>query len=92
MSFLVFLENPTPVQETGQGKVPRVGISLPFLFLRNARKIHESLIIGREVRLDTPLFPGLPLGRRVLRFLVRGDRPEFCRNRTSQPGVGEIVG
>ena len=44
------------MQETGQGKVPTVGIPLPLLFLRNARKIHESLIIVDEVRLDTPLF------------------------------------
>ena len=56
MSFLVFLENSTGVQETGQGKVPTVGIPLPLLFLRNARKIHESLIIVSEVRLDAPLF------------------------------------
>ena len=56
MSFLVFLENYNCVQETGQGKVPTVGISLPFLFRGNARKIHESLIIVGEVRLDTPLF------------------------------------
>ena len=56
VSFLVFLENFNCVQETGQGKVPTVGIPLPLLFLRNARKIHESLIIVDEVRLDTPLF------------------------------------
>ena len=56
MSFLDFLENSNRVQETGQGKVPTVGIPLPFLFLRNAREIYESLIIVREVRLDTPLF------------------------------------
>ena len=56
MSFLVFLENFDHVQETGQGKVPTVGIPLPLLFLRNARKIHESLIIVSEVRLDTLLF------------------------------------
>ena len=48
---MVFLENSTPVQETGQGKVPTVGIPLPFLFLRNAREIYESLIIVSEVRL-----------------------------------------
>ena len=52
----MFLENYNCVQETGQGKVPTVGISLPFLFLRNAREIYESLIIVDEVRLDTPLF------------------------------------
>ena len=56
VSFLVFLQNSNCVQETGQGKVPTVGIPLPLFFLRNARKIHESLIIGSEVRLDTPLF------------------------------------
>ena len=56
MSFLGFSGNFDRLQDTGQGKVPTVGISLPFLFLRNAREIYESLIIGREVRLDTPLF------------------------------------
>ena len=76
MSFLVFLENFNRVQETGQGKVPTVGIPLPLLFLRNARKIHESLIIVREVRLDTPLETGgkpstwLPPGKLVEHFLL----------------------
>ena len=56
MSFLAFLENFTNVQQTGQGKVPRVGIPLPFLLCRNARKIHESLIIVRETSLDSSLF------------------------------------
>ena len=56
VSFLVFLGNYNCVQETGQGKVPTLGIPLPLLFLRNAREIYESLIIASEVHLDTPTF------------------------------------
>ena len=56
MSFLVFLEKNDLVLETGQGKVPTVGISLQLLLLSNARKIHGSLIIVRTALLDTPTF------------------------------------
>ena len=36
--------------------VPQVGIPVPILCRRNARKIHESLIIADEVHMDTPIF------------------------------------
>ena len=38
------------------------------------------------------MIPGLPLGRRVLRFLVRADGPDFRQNCTSQPGFGNNLG
>ena len=46
----------TLAKMTGQGKVPRVSINGGRHSLKNAQKIHESLIIVVEVRLDTPLF------------------------------------
>ena len=41
---------------TGQGELSSVSINGGHHSLQNAQKIHESLIIGGKVHLDTPTF------------------------------------